>query len=382
MKLQLTAFFLFFITSSFSSTEYPEFEELVEQEVIAHEAEAVFLEVATSLSEECSCYFINAQQIPLVIEPNSSVVPKTDWLAQNKEQLHELMHTYGAVLLRRFPAETAQDFVALTSTVFTDYSAVDYTGGDAIRTKVDTALYTASDAPSRVLIPLHNELSCTRYAPKYICFYCETPSQAGTGQTILAKTAEVTAHLMDQPEVWQQFENRKLCYITNHPTEGNFFTKINPTHQSWQRIFRTDSREEVERICLEKGFDFHWNGDWIKVSRLLPAIREADEFFPFPYWFNQAHLFHANPRLYGGQLVYWLAKAIYADPATRQYDITFEDGSEIPRETIYTIYDALNACTARFDWQKGDVLLVDNIRTLHGRTAFAGQRRILVTMYD
>ena len=38
--------------------------------------------------------------------------------------------------------------------------------------------------------------------------------------------------------------------------------------------------------------------------------------------------------------------------------------------------------TAREGWQPGDLLLVDNIRTAHGREAYAGPREVLVGMAD
>ena len=46
---------------------------------------------------------------------------------------------------------------------------------------------------------------------------------------------------------------------------------------------------------------------------------------------------------------------------------------------INKVYEA-NA--ARERWQSGDLMLVDNLRTAHGRERFEGPREVLVAMAD
>ena len=41
---------------------------------------------------------------------------------------------------------------------------------------------------------------------------------------------------------------------------------------------------------------------------------------------------------------------------------------------------ALRAETVTFPWRRGDVLLLDNMLTAHGRRPFTGDRRVLVAM--
>jgi hypothetical protein len=40
------------------------------------------------------------------------------------------------------------------------------------------------------------------------------------------------------------------------------------------------------------------------------------------------------------------------------------------------------ACAVRFDWQKGDVILLDNMLVAHARDPFEGPRKIVVAMGD
>lgn len=75
-----------------------------------------------------------------------------------------------------------------------------------------------------------------------------------------------------------------------------------------------------------------------------------------------------------------LANCLYIQPSSRQYDIAFNNGSEVPQEFIYQIYDILEANTIKFDWHTHDALIIDNRMGLHGRAPYQGQRQILASM--
>jgi alpha-ketoglutarate-dependent taurine dioxygenase len=79
-------------------------------------------------------------------------------------------------------------------------------------------------------------------------------------------------------------------------------------------------------------------------------------------WFNQADSFHS-----GG------------DPNSR-LDAWFGDGSEISDRSLVQIRAAMKSVTVLIKWQSGDVLVVDNVLTAHGRCPFSGPRKILLAM--
>ncbi len=54
--------------------------------------------------------------------------------------------------------------------------------------------------------------------------------------------------------------------------------------------------------------------------------------------------------------------------------------AEIPAELLTLTRTVLREEAHQFDWQLGDVLLLDNMLTAHGRLAFHGERTILVAM--
>lgn len=342
-------------------------------------------DVIRAKDEEFECsfiyYFINNEKMPLVISPtdsNLSLESFQQWVESHQNELKSLLSTHGALLLRDFPINDAHAFSIIVKAALG--TPMNYKGGEGSRTKVVDGVYTSTEAPPKHQIFLHNELSCTDSPPSYICFYCDTPPQPGSGQTLLGRTETVTQAIKKRPDVWNLFEGQTMKYISRHPPKGSFFNTLNNTHKTWQEAFETDDKQEVERICKEKGFEFKWIGDWIEVTRRATATKSPDNHFDFTYWFNQIHLYHLNPRNCGGWLTYLLASIVYARPSTRQYDIEFEDRSSIPRDIVYQIYDTLNENTIKFDWKKQDLLLLDNVKALHGKAPYEGPRRILVSM--
>ncbi|MER5443570.1 TauD/TfdA family dioxygenase [Streptomyces sp. NPDC002790] len=54
----------------------------------------------------------------------------------------------------------------------------------------------------------------------------------------------------------------------------------------------------------------------------------------------------------------------------------------IPDEYVTHIRDVGLELAVDVDWREGDVLVIDNVLTGHGRRPFEGTRRILVAMCD
>jgi alpha-ketoglutarate-dependent taurine dioxygenase len=324
-------------------------------------------------------YVVDASSLPAIVTPTDSELALHAWMKNNKKKLKALVKEHGGILLRGFPVNSPEDFAYVVKAVL-GKEPITYRSGEGSRTKIAEGVYTSTEAPPQYQIPLHNELTCTDNPVSYICFYCETAPAPGSGQTNLGYTERASDAIKSDSELWDLFNGKTLKYISRHPPEGNYFTWVNNTHRTWQDTFETNDKSEVENICREKGFEFHWLGEWIEVIRRAPAIHAADKTFDHPYWYNQAHLYHSNPRIRGGYVNDFLANLVYSDPTTRQYDIEFDDGTQIPQEAIYRIYDIMEEQTIQFDWKKGDVLLLDNKQILHGRAPYFGPRRILVSM--
>src|SRR5262245_42712279 len=128
--------------------------------------------------------FINQQKLPLVIEPSQAFTPETflEYLKENQEPLSKKLLTFGGLLFRGFPVEGADAFNAVVDALGLG-KPLNYIGGDTPRDKVKGKVYTSTEAPPNLMIPLHNEMSFIKYYPRHIYFHCDTPAQTG-GETI------------------------------------------------------------------------------------------------------------------------------------------------------------------------------------------------------
>ena len=56
------------------------------------------------------------------------------------------------------------------------------------------------------------------------------------------------------------------------------------------------------------------------------------------------------------------------------------DGAPIEEAVMEEIGEAYRQSTASFPWQKGDVIMLDNMLIAHARNRYVGPRKIVVAM--
>ena len=93
-------------------------------------------------------------------------------------------------------------------------------------------------------------------------------------------------------------------------------------------------------------------------------------------WFNQAHLFHVSALK--NEIANSLINFLGRENLPR--NTYFGDGGEIDVEQLQLIRDLYEQQQISFDWQKNDLLLLDNMYFTHGRNPFKGNRKVLVGM--
>jgi alpha-ketoglutarate-dependent taurine dioxygenase len=318
--------------------------------------------------------YINPEKFPLVVEatvPLSDQKSFMDLVRENNKELKELLLKEGVILFRNWPITKVEDFAAMIEA--TDHgSAIDYIGGDSPRNKVLGNIYTSTEAPPSLKIPLHNELSFVKNYPSHIYFYCET-APIDRGETIIGDARRIYQSI-DQ-KVREKFVEKGLRYVSRYYYKSNY---ANKAHKTWINVFETEDKREVEKKCIANEFEYKWmKNDWLEISQVRPAVMDHPH-TKEKIWFNQVHLYDFNPKFLGWR--YYLATKHVYRKNTKLHDVYYADGSEIARHDLYHIMDMLDKNTVKFPWKKGDIMMLDNILAMHGRAAFSGKRRVLTAM--
>lgn len=311
-------------------------------------------------------YFLNSQKLPLVIEAKQSgrSVETLNWITSAEKDFFRAQLLYcGALLFRGFAVRTAEDFRNFARN-FAEKDFFDYAGGASPRFAVEKNVYNSTEYPPGLRLELHNELSYSKRYPRHLYFFCQTAPETG-GETILGDSRRILRKI--RPPIANLFKSKKVLYERNLKAEKG-------AGYSWQEAFETDDKRAVEKICRAMQADFEWQpNDGLRIRQLCPATATHPETGE-EIWFNQAHGFH--PSALDAETTAWYAAA-HEKPRLNSY---FGDGSPICALTISHIREVLRRETVPHEWQAGDVLIVDNMLTAHGRMPFSGARKIMLAM--
>lgn len=300
---------------------------------------------------------------PVKLQSDSTDLPGIIYASRDVD-LRIALARHGALLLRGLNLRTTGDFETVARTI--SPQLIEYGERSSPRTRISRGIYTSTDHPPDQPIVLHNEQSYTLNWPMKIWFYCAQPAATG-GRTPLADSRKILKRL--RPEIVERFEQKQIMYVRNYnPGVG----------LSWREAFQTDDRAEVERYCAQEEIDVEWrDGDRLRTRQVRPAVRTHPDTGE-RVWFNHAMFFNLSS----------------LEPAARETMLAVVDESEVPFNTFYgdgtpiepavmdEIRGAYDSETVKFDWQRGDLLLVDNMLAAHGREPFTGDRKVLVAMAE
>ncbi|HEY6802577.1 MAG TPA: amino acid adenylation domain-containing protein [Pyrinomonadaceae bacterium] len=303
-------------------------------------------------------------RLPMVVSPVVKDVDLREWTVANRELILKEIAEGGGVLFRDFGLKSVTDFQAIVNSLLPN--TMKYQERSTPRTEVAKDIYTSTEYPADQSIALHNEFSYARSWPMKICFFCQEPSATG-GQTPIADGREVYARI--NPEVRERFATKQVMYIRNYGSGIDL---------PWQTVFQTTDRAEVEAYCRRAQIEWEWGGgDRLKTWQVRQGVARHPETGEM-VWFNQAHLFHITNL--DQEMRKPLLDSFGEEKLPRQ--ARFGDGSPIEEADLEEVRRVYQETAVDFDWQAGDVLVLNNMLIAHGRRPYSGSRRILAAMGD
>lgn len=301
---------------------------------------------------------------PLVLacQAPTTVGGATAWIAENRRQLCDRAALHGAILFRGFPLTGAEDFDRFITAFDLPNFPYEDSLSNAVRVIKTPRVFTANEAPPTVTIFLHHEMAQTPLYPGKLFFFCEQPADTG-GATPLCRSDVLWDRLRTEcPGFARDCESKGLKYSNVMPSQNDLTSGMG---RSWQSTLRASTPQQAEGRLKALGYSWTWLDDGClrATTPVLPAVRKlADGRMSF---FNQLIAAFQG----------W--KDERNDPSKA---ITFGDGTPLDRDAVNVATRLGEELSFNVPWQRGDVALVDNFVTMHGRRAFTGTRKVLASL--
>lgn len=308
------------------------------------------------------------QTLPILttFAPSTPISEFIEWYNANYDSIQQQLLETGAIVFRGVDIDSVEKF----ENVFTQLSKnfLNYVDGNSPRTKLSSKVYTSTEYDINFSITLHNELSYSATYPSKIFFCCTLPAASG-GETPIADCRKIYEKM--NADLIEQIKTKRITYVRNlHGGQG-----FGP---SWQDTFETQEKSTVEKYCKDSLIEFTWKKDGgLKLSQTRDGVIQHPVTKEW-VWFNQMDQFHPshlNPEIYETLMLIYNNN----EEELPTY-VKFGDNSKVTSDMIQEIRKTVDGLAVSTPWEKGDLLMADNILVCHGRKPYKGDRKVLVSM--
>jgi len=294
--------------------------------------------------------------------PNATITSAAHWVTDNRDNLLQQATSHGAVILRGFPAQAAEDFDAIITALDIPNFPYKQSLSNAVRVNRTERVFTANEAPPGIDILFHHEMAQTPIFPEWILFFCEQAADQG-GATQLCRSDWLYQRLAQEcPQFIQDCEKKGLTYSNVMPAEPDTQSGMG---RSWRDTLGVETRQAAEQRLDDLNYSHQWIDDGClrATTPPLPAVMEVSP--------GRKTFFNQLIAAYGG----W--KDSRNDPADA---IRHGDGSRLDADAVRQAIAISEELSFEAHWQAGDIALIDNTVVMHGRRPFVGTRKVLASL--
>jgi alpha-ketoglutarate-dependent taurine dioxygenase len=285
------------------------------------------------------------------------------WAAEHRDALRAFVAEHGALLVRGLGLRGVEEIAAVfrqLGNLMTEREAF------AARRRHLQGLYSSSKWPPNQPMCMHHEVSYALEPPGLMLFACLVAPEGG-GATPVADSPTVLDALPG--DLVERFERVGWLLVRNYNDDVG---------ASFAEAFGTEDRDAVESYCRSNAIEFEWRkGGALRTRQRRNAV-VRHPLTGRRCWFNQVAFL--NEWTMAPEVREYLVD-VYGEDGL-PFNTRFGNGDPIGADVVQAINEAYERNTVRERWQAGDVLLVDNVRTAHGREPFEGPREVLVALAD
>lgn len=291
--------------------------------------------------------------------------------------------THGTLLFRGLPINNAEEFSKFAH-AFNFRRPHEIIGIVVDRPLLAPNVAPANEAPKEVLIYNHNESPQVPHAPEYIFFYCHKAPDKG-GETPISSSLELFHRAQQEiPEFIRELAEKGILSKVKYTVEKQY-AGGSTLKQAFGKDVQDGDDEATRRAKIEaqiarygrgKHTAWEWSedGDTLTLTHRLPAVRTQPG--------------TGLPTLFTGLAAYWKNAQVNSVVANARTNVTtqlFGDGTPIPEEYLKKLAEITDEIRVLHKWERGDVLVYDNIIAQHGRQPWEGRqedRVVLASLFD
>lgn len=313
-------------------------------------------------------------------------------IASEKNELKQELLKNGAIMFRGYDIRTPEDFevvaLAMEPGLQNNYA------GTSPRNSRTKFVHSASELPGHYPIMQHCEMSFLPTAPRYLFFFCYVEPKDG-GETPVCDFRKVYEQM--DPRIREEFEKRGVKLIRNYSGPKSKAGSDVYQLKRWDELFKTTDHNQVEEECKKNDLTPTWlEDDRLKLVNTRPAMQRHPDTGEM-VWFNHLQVFHREAAAIEYSHIHkrrgdffslkylvalnaiTLFKRMFKKPTDEAMHMVFaDDDSEIPKAYVEHVEQLIWDNLVATPWKLGDVLMIDNFSTSHGRLPYKGPRDILV----
>jgi len=283
-------------------------------------------------------------------------------LRSKKSSILEQLFKYGGIVFRGLPIATPADFDKFA--VAFGFDSLPYVGGAAPRTNIVGNVFTTNESPPDKVIAFHPEMAQNPVYPTKIFFFCEIPGKVG-GETPILLSDVLYKRLRERDQkTMEKMINKGIKYIRVLSDGDDNESAIG---RGWQSTFATKDKNVAAERCRGLGGTPEWlsNGCLKWTSKVLNPLK-VDSSSGKEVWFNQSHT------VYQG----WNDSR---NVSTRA--VVYGDGELLDPQFMALQKQIMEEIRVDMKWQKGDVMLLNNLAVQHGRNPFVPPRVVYAALF-